>query len=192
VPRACFIPLRRRDDARDAGALLIDGLEADLAGCSFQRLDMEGNRRLIRDANESLLRSLGLYWLRGGCAKISKSSPGDHSGLGDTTLERDTRPAWCAQKGVSPWRFRSVQEGMKAGRTTRHTYTQGIIVILVLGVLAFPGDIEGTVVSLFWILRKVMQRRFGQIDWRFWRRSERRIRILPQLAAIGKSGSQRR
>jgi hypothetical protein len=187
-----LIPLRRMDDARDAGALRTDGLEADLAGCSFQRLDMEGNRRLIRDANESLLRSLGLCWLRGGCAIISKSSPGDHSGFGDTTLERDTRSAWWAQKGVSPWRFGLVNEGTDGERPIRHTYTQGIIVILVLGVLAFPVNIEGSIVSLFWILRKVMQWRLGQVDWRFWCCPERRIRILPQLAAVRKSGSQGR
>ena len=51
------MPLRRKDDAREAGALLIDGLAADTTGWSFHRLDMEGNRRLIRDAKESLLRS---------------------------------------------------------------------------------------------------------------------------------------
>lgn len=70
----------------------MEGLEAGLAGCSFQRLDMDGNRRLMRDANDSLLRSFGVCWLGECCADISKSSPGDHSGLGDTTLERDPSP----------------------------------------------------------------------------------------------------
>jgi len=104
------MPLRRKDDALEAGALLMDGLDADFAGWSFQRLDMDGNRRLIRDANDSLLRSFVGGMLRECCAEMSKSSPGNHSGLGDTTLERDPCPDWCTQNGVSPRREESARK----------------------------------------------------------------------------------
>lgn len=92
----------RKDGVRDAGALLVEGLETDFEGWSFHRLDIEGKRRLIREANDSLLRSLVSCRLEICSAERSKSSPGVHSGFGETTLDRDSWLVWCMQKGVSP------------------------------------------------------------------------------------------
>ena len=80
----------------------MEGFDADFDGCSFQRFENEGKRRLMREVNDSLLRSFEFCWVSVDCAEMSESSPGVHSGLGDTTLERDPCPVWCAQKGVSP------------------------------------------------------------------------------------------
>jgi len=110
----------RRDDVRDAGALLTDESKAEFEGWSFQRFDIEGNRRLMREARDSLLRSLDLRLFTGCCGEISNSSPGVHSGLGDTILDRDSWPVWCAQNGVSPDAKSAVVEwGFKL---RKHTY----------------------------------------------------------------------
>lgn len=71
VPNACFMLPRRNDDVRDAGALLIEGFDAEFDDWSFHRFDMDGNLRLIREANDSLLRSLELRRLKDGCAERS-------------------------------------------------------------------------------------------------------------------------
>jgi hypothetical protein len=93
--------------------------------------------------------------LRECCADISKSSPGNHSGLGDTTLERDPWPDWCTQKGVSPVSIGSARVDNRE-RTKQHTYAQRFIVILVLRILTLSEDIERAILSLLWILRQVV------------------------------------
>ena len=90
VPNACFMLLIRRDEVRDAGALRTDESTTEFVGWSFQRFEIDGKRRLMRDARDSLLRSLDLRRFTGCCGEMSNSSPGVHSGLGDTTLDRDS------------------------------------------------------------------------------------------------------
>lgn len=92
VPNACFMLPSRNEGVLETGALLMEGLDAELEDWSFHRLDMDGNLRLIRDANDSLLRSLELRSLNEVFAERSQSSPGVHSGVGDTTADRASWP----------------------------------------------------------------------------------------------------
>lgn len=71
MPNACFRLLKRKEEVRDAGALLMEGLDAEVVGWSFHRFDIDGNLRLIRDASDSLLRSLESRRLKDDCVERS-------------------------------------------------------------------------------------------------------------------------
>lgn len=122
----------RTEGGREGGALRTAGLETEVVGLwSFQRREIEGQRRVMREVKLSFRCSPDLRRLieRSPMSSPSpkESSPGNHSALevGSTAEWVALGTGRCSQKVVSPALVSTRTSYVRMG--SRHTYAKWLV-----------------------------------------------------------------